>query len=636
MAVNQTPDLVALARRFVEFGRHVLALREHREIRGVDRERSRFNRHIVTASFANSPVADITKQEIQRWVDDLREKDAETQAHEDQRKLNAGTIARVYSLCSQIFEEAVAAGLIEDSPCLNIKVPSAKSEDAWTYLTIEEQNLIANSGAVPEFDRVAVLFAIGTGLMSSEQFQLRISDLRLDAQPPHVRVSIGAGGRAIPPRMVDLLGPSAQAARRALELLPTFPHANPANLLFPSPRGKLRPEGKALGREGTIRTFLQKVGIRRDVRWLDLRHTCAVSMASGAWGRKYDLPDIQRMLGHSSVNQAARYAQYMKTQLGVSDTPKAPDVGLQPSVHAFHQPPAPANADAVQSPIPGPHPRTNPEYSLSDLANETYRAEDEVGRWVRAAERKKQLVFAGPPGTGKTFSAERLARHLVAGGDGVLETIQFHPAYTYEEFIEGIRVESDETGGLRYPLSPGRFLQFCTRARNRGPSVLIIDEINRANISRVFGELLYLLEYRDRVIQLANGTPFSVPPNVVIVGTMNTADRSIALLDHALRRRFAFIELDSDLETIARFHEQTRFQHSTPLIEVLRKINRHIDDRRYHLGVSFFLRQDLGLDSTLQDIWLMEVEPYLNELFSDQPATAKSFTWNAIRGVFDS
>lgn len=266
-----------------------------------------------------------------------------------------------------------------------------------------------------------------------------------------------------------------------------------------------------------------------------------------------------------------------------------------------------------------------PEYSLATCAEVTGFDAVELARWVRAIKRKKQAILYGPPGTGKTYIAEHLARHLIGGGDGFFDLVQFHPAYAYEDFIQGLRPQARKDGGLDYPLVPGRFLEFCAQAEKRtGRCVLIVDEINRANLARVFGELMYLLEYRDREIPLAGGKRFRIPKNVRIIGTMNTADRSIALVDHALRRRFAFLALYPNYEVLRRYHQGTGFPIEG-LIRKLEELNRYIGDFHYQVGITFFLRDDL-ID-TLPDIWQMEIEPYLEEYFFDQPGSVDKFRW---------
>ncbi|MCB0145990.1 MAG: AAA family ATPase, partial [Caldilineaceae bacterium] len=256
-----------------------------------------------------------------------------------------------------------------------------------------------------------------------------------------------------------------------------------------------------------------------------------------------------------------------------------------------------------------------------------------VARWVQIVQRKGQAIFYGPPGTGKTFVAEQMARHLCSATDdgirdGFYEVVQFHAAYAYEDFVQGLRPRPAAGGGLTYELVPGRFLDFCHRARQRnGPCVLIIDEINRANLSRVFGELMYLLEYRDQAIHLAGGgEPFRIPPNVLILATMNTADRSIALVDHALRRRFAFIPLFPNYDVLRRFHAERQTGFAVELlIRRLEQINRAIEDPNYAVGISYFLRPNLADEIT--DIWQTEIEPYLEEYFFDQPERMEAFRW---------
>jgi 5-methylcytosine-specific restriction protein B len=273
----------------------------------------------------------------------------------------------------------------------------------------------------------------------------------------------------------------------------------------------------------------------------------------------------------------------------------------------------------------------NPPYSLDDLVAETSLPKENLEAWLRAIDRKGQAILYGPPGTGKTYVAERLAKHLVAGGTGTAELVQFHPAYAYEDFMQGMRPKARDGGGLDYPIMDGRFKQFCDQARGRdGLSVLIIDEVNRANLARVFGELMYLLEYRDKSIPLAAGGRFSIPANVRLIGTMNTADRSIALVDHALRRRFAFLPLYPDYRMLTDYHAKNGGGYDpAKLVEVLKDLNRKIGDHHYEVGTSFFMRPDIA--DQLPDVWSMEIEPYLEEYFFDQRATVDSFRWGEVK-----
>ncbi len=275
-------------------------------------------------------------------------------------------------------------------------------------------------------------------------------------------------------------------------------------------------------------------------------------------------------------------------------------------------------------------PIVQPSYPLAQCAAETGLPEAELAGWVRAIERKGQAILYGPPGTGKTFVAERLARHLIGGGDGFWDLVQFHPAYAYEDFIQGIRPKTTDGGGLSYPTIPGRFLEFCEKAKGHDRCVLIIDEINRANLARVFGELMYLLEYRDQKVPLAGGGTLRIPENVRVIGTMNTADRSIALVDHALRRRFAFLALYPNYDVLRDFHRRENTSYPVEkLIQVLTRLNSAIHDRHYHVGITFFLRKALAAE--IADIWRMEIEPYLDEYFFDQPDKADAFRWERVQ-----
>ena len=275
------------------------------------------------------------------------------------------------------------------------------------------------------------------------------------------------------------------------------------------------------------------------------------------------------------------------------------------------------------------NPGINPVVNLDTVSEETGLDQLELATWVKAIRRKRQAVIYGPPGTGKTFVAKKLAEHIVGGGNGFIDTVQFHPSYSYEDFIMGIRPVSDENGNLRYPAKEGRFLEFCGKASKcEGDCVLIIDEINRANLSRVFGELMYVLEYRNETVRLAvDGKEFRIPENVYLLGTMNTADRTIALVDHALRRRFAFLKLAPKYEIMRHYHKDLETTVE-PLISLLKRLNSHIEEH-YQVGVSFFLSKNLRQE--LESIWKMEIEPYLEEYFFNQPDKVAEFRWDRVK-----
>ncbi|GAB7200248.1 hypothetical protein OS21_29550 [Dickeya oryzae] len=174
--------------------------------------------------------------------------------------------------------------------------------------------------------------------------------------------------------------------------------------------------------------------------------------------------------------------------------------------------------------------------------------------------------------------------------------VTFHQSYGYEEFIEGIRARSDESGNISYPIEPGIFMRLCQRA-NADPAhryAIFIDEINRGNISKIFGELISLIEVDKRAgmsnamsLQLSySGDPFSVPANVDIIGAMNTADRSLALMDTALRRRFDFVEMMPDLSLLS--GTKVKGIELEPLLEKLNSRIEALYDREHTLGHAFF------------------------------------------------
>ena len=273
-----------------------------------------------------------------------------------------------------------------------------------------------------------------------------------------------------------------------------------------------------------------------------------------------------------------------------------------------------------QRPVVTPPP-TDP---LGDLARELYLKASYLRDVDWLLRDRRQLVFYGPPGTGKTFVAERYACWF-AGGDRI-ETIQFHASYAYEDFMEGIR---PVLGGedLRYALVDGvlKRLAAAAAADPDHPYVLIIDEINRANLARVFGELLYLLEYRERSIRLPySGERFTLPPNLYLIGTMNTADRSIALVDFALRRRFHFVEFPADPSILRRW-----LQRNNPsmmrVADYLAWVNAEIGDHDFAIGFSHFMRKDLSRP-LLKRIWARSILPALAEYYFDNAERRAMFT----------
>ena len=240
---------------------------------------------------------------------------------------------------------------------------------------------------------------------------------------------------------------------------------------------------------------------------------------------------------------------------------------------------------------------------------------DEV---VDLLDEKKQLVFFGPPGTGKTLVATKLAEYLIANGGGA-EIIQFHPSYSYEDFFEGYRPDNS-TGSLTYTLTPGplrRIVDAASRDPGR-PYLLIVDEINRGNVAKIFGELLYLLEYRDHSItlQYSPDERFSLPPNLYVIGTMNTADRSIALVDSALRRRFYFVPfLPSEVpvvDVLGKWLERNGLDNEPD--RLLRELNKRMADSELAIGPSYFMTED-GSAPNLERVWRHAIAPMLEEYY---------------------
>ena len=231
---------------------------------------------------------------------------------------------------------------------------------------------------------------------------------------------------------------------------------------------------------------------------------------------------------------------------------------------------------------------------------------------------KKQVIFQGPPGTGKTYVAQALAEHLAGGSKDRVTLVQLHPSYAYEDFVQGFRPALID-GQAGFQLKDGPLLRAADNARKEpnAKHFLVIDEINRGNPAKVFGELYFLLEYRDESIRLLHSDePFSLPDNLYIIGTMNTADRSIALVDLALRRRFYFVEFhpdDEPVKDVLRLWLEENDLDMEWLADVVKLANEKMKgDRHAAIGPSYFMKE--GLDETaVRRIWKHSVRPYIEE-----------------------
>ena len=257
-----------------------------------------------------------------------------------------------------------------------------------------------------------------------------------------------------------------------------------------------------------------------------------------------------------------------------------------------------------------------------ELAGKLFMGKDDLQEVIDLLQTRNQIVFYGPPGTGKTFLARKLARYLVGEEHtNHVTTVQFHPSYAYEDFFEGYRPVKGTDGQVAFALVSGplRRIAGAAAAERDKPFFLIIDEMNRGNLAKVFGELYFLLEYRDQSIDLQYNSEekFVLPPNLFIIGTMNTADRSIAMVDAAIRRRFAFVELHPQegmtSGLLDRFLAGTGQDRRPALL--LDELNQEIamEDRDLMIGPSYFMKPDSLSAAGLNQIWKYELLPLLEE-----------------------
>lgn len=303
----------------LDYGPVVLERRAVQGVRGIRSERHRWKLHIAPAAVALLGLRTVRSRDIRAWLRDMAAKLASDTRGE--RVLSSASIKRAFALLSSIFAAAVEDELIEVNPCTGVKVPKRVDErsthEKLTYLTVDEQRALVTCEAIPYAHRVAIRFAIATGLRQGEQMNLPIADVHLDDPEPYVHVRFGSPG--LPPksgklRKVPLFGDGLDAARAAVELAKAHPN-NPEAIVFPTPTGRRNGIGKPLGRAKVNgkhvcawKAALKLAGVR-DVKWHSLRHTTGTNLVTGALGRRWTLEEIQPLMGHSAIAITQIYAK---------------------------------------------------------------------------------------------------------------------------------------------------------------------------------------------------------------------------------------------------------------------------------------------------------------------------------------
>lgn len=283
-----------------------------------------------------------------------------------------------------------------------------------------------------------------------------------------------------------------------------------------------------------------------------------------------------------------------------------------------------------------------PSYSQNDFLKDVYMSKDNYTILTTLLKNKKNIIMQGAPGVGKTYAAKRLAYSMMGVKDKErVMMVQFHQSYSYEDFIMGFRPSING-----FELKKGAFYNFCKKAEidSDNDYFFIIDEINRGNLSKIFGELFMLLESDKRGVELQllySDEKFSIPENVYIIGMMNTADRGLAMLDYALRRRFAFFEFTPafDTEGFRKYCEQKNNPKFNKLITTIKRLNEAIEadetlGRGFCIGHSYFCTKD---DFEMDDLWLSsvvdyELVPLLSEYWFDDLNKVKEWT-TILRGA---
>ncbi|MDN3450042.1 AAA family ATPase [Planococcus sp. APC 3906] len=287
----------------------------------------------------------------------------------------------------------------------------------------------------------------------------------------------------------------------------------------------------------------------------------------------------------------------------------------------------------------------NEPYTMDEFLSEVFIEKKDLNRLISLLENKKNLIMKGAPGVGKTFIAKRLAHVMMGEKDETrIQMVQFHQSYSYEDFIEGFRPKAEGEG---FELKQGPFVNFA-RTAARDPErdyFFIIDEINRGNMSKIFGELMMLIETDKRDVQinlLYSNDKFSVPPNLYIIGMMNTADRSLALLDYALRRRFSFFEIKPAFQndTFSSYvNELENPEVLNRVVDEIRSLNNQIIEdlgTGFQIGHSYFVGDAYKVDTAnrLEEVIEYEIIPQLFEYWFDNEQKANDWA-ERLRGCYN-
>ncbi len=306
------------------WGARWLELREREGVRSVRTDRFRWRTHVESAPWADRLLSEVTRADAREWLAVMGTKRRAIPRHKNPPLLAVQTIRNALHLVRVAFEDARAVGLCAENPFVGLKVRKRATKSAWTVLRPEEQKHVLD--ALNEIDRCLVAFALGSCMRAGEQFALRLADVHLDGPRPHVIVRFGAfpdlptkSGR---PRRVSIFGLALRALRRWLAILPSYAARNPHGLVFPRASGAARKGAPSK----LIRRMRRALG--RHVRWHDLRHSGATSLAAGWWGPSWALHQVQRQCGHFSVSMTERYTHWLDEDEGLSSIAAATEATM--------------------------------------------------------------------------------------------------------------------------------------------------------------------------------------------------------------------------------------------------------------------------------------------------------------------